>query len=132
MQETALEKARNFGVAMFEYDFALHGGAVGTITVANDVIPDDAVIQDGFCEVKTAIVSGGSATIALHINSSEDIMAAAAKTSFSAEALLDIVPDGAAANMIKTAAKQNLSVVIAVADVTAGKFWVCLRYIVTN
>lgn len=132
MQETALEKARNFGVAMFEFDFALHGGAVGTITVANDVIPDDAVIQDGFVEVKDAITSGGSATVALHINSSEDIMAATAKGSLTAGALLDVVPDGTATNMIKTAAKQNLSFVIAVADITAGKVWVCLRYIVTN
>ncbi len=132
MQETGLEKIRNFGVAMFEFDFALHGGAVGTITVANDVIPDDAVIQDGFIEIKTAVTSGGGATIALHINASEDILAATGKASFSAGALLDPVCDGTAANMIKTAAKQNLSVVVAVADLTAGKFWVVVRYIVTN
>lgn len=132
MQETGLEKIRNFGVAQFEYDFALHGGAVGTITVANDVIPDDAVIQDGFLEIKDAITSNGEATVALQISSSEDILAATAKGSLTAAALLDIVPDGTATNMIKTAAKQNLSVVVAVADLTAGKFWVCLRYIVTN
>ena len=132
MQETGLEKIRNFGVAMFEFDFDLHGGLVSTITVENDVIPDDAVIQDGFIEVKTAVVGGGGATIALHINASEDIVAATGKASFSAGALLDVVCDGTAANMIKTAAKQNLSVVIAGAALTAGKFWVCLRYIVTN
>lgn len=132
MQETGLEKIRNFGVAMFEFDFDLHGGEVGTITVENDVIPDDAVIMDGFVEVKEAVTSDGSATVALHINSSEDILAATAKTSLTAGAILDVVPDGTAANMIKTAAKKNLSVVVATAALTAGKFWVCLRYIVTN
>ena len=132
MQETGLEKIRNFGVAQFEFDFSKEGGAVSTIEIDNDVIPDDAVIMDGFVEVKTAVTSGGSATIALHINSSEDILAATGKASFSAGAILDVVPNGAAANMIKTAAKKYLSVVIAVAALTAGKFWVNLRYIVTD
>lgn len=132
MQETGLEKIRNFGVAMFEFDFALHGGAISTITVENDSIPDDAIIMDGFIEVKTAVLSGGSATIALHINASEDILAALGKASFTAGAILDVVPVGTAATMIKTAAAKNLSVVVAAAALTAAKFWVCLRYIVTN
>ncbi len=122
------------GIAIFEYDFAVHGGAIGAISLENDVIPDDAVIIDGFIDVKTALTSGGSATIGFFNMNTGDIKAQTAVASYSVGAILDVVPDGAAANMVKSEYDVNhyLNMVIEDAALTAGKLSVCLRYIVTD
>ena len=131
MQETGLEKYSNMGTVSYEYDFARDGGAISDITLSSDILPDDAIVLDGVIHVKTAVTSGGSATIALKVNSSEDILAATAIASFSAGALLDVVADGTATNMILTAAKKNLTMTVATAALTAGRFVVHLRYVLS-
>lgn len=40
------------------YDFAVHGGAVGTIALGN--LPDNFVVTKAICHVETALVGGGS------------------------------------------------------------------------
>jgi hypothetical protein len=110
----------------FLFDFAKHGGAVGTITVGPKLIPPETVIFSGVIRVVTAVTSGGSATIAMHLSSSEDIIAATGKSSYSLDALLDVVPVGTAATSILCTAATQLSVVIAVDTLTAGKIEVSL------
>lgn len=127
MQTSGLEKVR-VGVASFEYDFAVHGGAIGDISLANDSLPDDAIILDGMIEVKTALVGSG-ATVALKALASEDILAATAITSFTLAALLDVVPVGSAATVIKMTASGGLTMTVATAALTAGRFVVHLRYV---
>jgi len=113
--------------AAFVYDFAVEGGSIGDITLDNDYLPDDAVITQGMIFVKTAC-TGTNATIALTVNTSEDILAATAITSFTAGAILDVVPVRTAATSIKTAAKKSLTMTVATAALTAGKFVVYLDY----
>ena len=127
MQTSGLEKAK-VNLASFEYDFAVHGGAVGDITLANDVLPDDAIVMDGVIEVKTALVGSG-ATVALKVLGTDDILAATAITSFTLAAILDVVPVGTAATMIKMTAKGNMTMSVAVAALTAGRFVVHLKYV---
>ena len=119
------------GMALFQYDFAVDGGAQGTIVIGTDRIPSGAIILDGIIHVKTAVTSGGAATVALHVMSSEDILAATAKASLSLNALLDTVPVGTAATAVRCTASKGLSVVIADADLTAGVIVCGLRYIDT-
>ena len=63
-----------------------------------------------------------------------DIKAQTAVASFSIGAILDIVPDGVAANMVKSEFDVNhyLNMVIAADTLLTGKLAVVLRYIVTD
>lgn len=112
------------GQYQFVYDFAKHGGAIGSITVGPKLIPAETIIWHANIRVITAPV-GTNATIALHLLSSEDVLAATAITSFTLDALLVGVPVPQTANtwLLCTAATQ-LTVVIATTALTAGKFQV--------
>ena len=111
----------------FVYDFAKHGGAISTITVGPKLIPAQTVITQGIIRVVTACTSDGSATVALHLLSSEDILAATAIASLSLDALVDTVPVGTAATSLICTAATQLSVVVATAALTAGKIAVHLQ-----
>ena len=124
--------AGRLGWAVFEYDFALHGGAVSTITVGPKLLPAGAIVMDGIIHVKTAPTSEGSATVALHLLSSEDILAATAIASLTLNSLHDTVPVGTAATMLRCTAATQLSVVIATAALTAGVIAVGLRWGMTD
>jgi hypothetical protein len=120
------------GWAVWEYNFALHGGAVSSIAIPPKLLPLGAIIMDGIIHVKTACTSGGSATIAVQALAAEDILAATAVANFSLNALLDVVPVGTAATMIRCTAATQLTVVIAVAALTAGVFSIGLRWGLTD
>ncbi|NET97612.1 hypothetical protein, partial [Okeania sp. SIO1H2] len=60
------------------YDFAIHGGAISTITLDTATIPDNAIITGAYVDVLTDPTSGGSATIALGLNTTTDVLAATA------------------------------------------------------
>jgi len=127
MKRQGLEPKKR--VAYFEYDFAIDGGAVGDIALRGDRLPNDAVVDRGMIHVNTALTSGGSATIANKILSAGDVLAAAAVASFSANALLDTVPVGTAATSIRTtSAGLGVTMTVAVAALTAGKFTLALEY----
>lgn len=119
----------NVKTGYHEYSFVKDGGAVGDITLRGNDIPKDAIILDGMIDVETAMTSGGAATAALKAVSAADILAAAGKASFAANAKLDIVPVGTAATCIRMTANGKLTMTVAVAALTAGKFTVATRYI---
>lgn len=131
---TAFSGVENYKkVAYFEYDFSSDGGAVGDISVGGAVIPAGAVITSGVIHVKTAVTSGGAATVAIKAVGANDILAATGKASLTLNALLDTVPDGAAANMIRVASNVTaLTFTVGTAALTAGKIAVALEYVVTT
>jgi hypothetical protein len=117
-----------------KYDFAVDGGAVSTITVAtNGIIPDNAIILGGMLNATTALTSGGSATIAVGTSagsSASSIKAATAVASYSADALLAVVPLWTAATAVKMTAAGSVTVSIATAALTAGVLEITLFYYV--
>lgn len=130
MQNAPLENALR--VAQFEYDFSRDGGAIGDILLGTKILPGGAKVLYGFVDVQDVVTSGGSATIALSVTGAGDILAATAVASFSANALLDCVPDYTAANMVIVAASAQVTMAVAVAALTDGKFNVNLVYLVTE
>ena len=128
MQNSPLEGRVH--LALFEYDFAKLGGAVGTITVGPKLLPPAAVVMDGFINVITDFTSGGSATLQIKAVGTDDVLASTAVASLTG--LLDVVPDGTAANMILTTAYTQLTFTIGTAAMTAGKCVVGLRYAITE
>lgn len=120
-----------------EYDFAVDGGAVSTITlrgatsysVGND-IPVGSVIEGGYVEVDTVPTSGGSATIAVSVEGAGDLVNAAAISGapWSSTGRKSIIPAGTGATSVKTTAARVLTIAIATAALTAGKFRIVINY----
>jgi len=128
MERRGLEPTKR--VAYFEYDFSVDGGAIGDITLRGDSLPDDAVIMGGMVHVKTACAGGAGATVSLKMESAADIMTATAMAGMVTNALLDVEPDGTAANAVRTTENgRQVVATIATDALTAGKFVVALEYL---
>lgn len=122
------------GLIRATYDFAVNGGAVGTIDLGVTV-PDNAIIYDGCVEVITTCTSPTTddATIAIQTEAANDIVTAVAidtGTPWDA-GFREIIPDSVYASngdWVKMTSAKNVKVVVGVEDLTAGKFVVLLRY----
>ena len=120
-----------------EYDFAVDGGAVGTITlrsaggaVIGNSIPNGSVITGGYIEVDTPLTSGGAATVAVTAEGAGDTLAAAAVSGapWSTTGRKSIVQAFTGATTVKTTAARGMTMTIATAALTAGKFRVVVFY----
>ena len=118
-----------------EYDFAVDGGAVSTITLRaapdtgdnqGNTIPAGAVITGGYIDVLTAVASA-TGTVAVTAESAADILAATGQAGLTL-GRKSIVPAGTGATAVKTTATRSISITIATAVLTAGKFRVVLFY----
>jgi hypothetical protein len=117
------------------YDFSVLGGAIGAIILKDEdgtnlVIPSKAIVTSVYIDVITAPTSGGSATIALGANTTTDFKAATAIASYTG--IVAGVPVGTAATAVKMTADRNITATVAVAALTAGKFYVMVEYIVSE
>ncbi|NJP24453.1 hypothetical protein FLW53_09575 [Microbispora sp. SCL1-1] len=132
-----MEGTRGLKEARGEYDFAVDGGAVGTIVLrsapgdsnGND-IPNGSLIMGGYIEVDTIPTSGGAATIAVASEGAGDLQTAAAISGppWSTTGRKAITPVFTAATGVKTTARRNLAIAVATAALTAGKFRVVVFY----
>lgn len=118
-----------------DYDFAVQAGVQGTIALLGQtVIPSGAIIMGGFINITTAVTSAGAATIAVQIESAGDVVATTGKASWTTSPpIKNILPADTsgsitASTLIKTTAARDISIVIATADLTAGKFQVVINY----
>ena len=117
-----------------QYDFAIHGGAAGTISLRQK-LPSGAIVVNSLIEVLTVPTSGGSATIAVTVQSAGDVVAATAIGSapWSTTGRKVGVPDFAtASDSFKCTADRDITAVVATADLTAGKFNVFLWYVLNT
>lgn len=117
------------------YDFATDGGAVGAITLRGGKLPVGAVITNGVLYNTTAWTSGGSATISLGLLTDDvaGIKAATAVATIGAAGPIALIQTGAAANCSEiTTAERNITMTIAVADLTGGASVLYLEYFVAK
>lgn len=127
--------SESLGCVVGTYDFSTQGGAIGTLSLKDSTgnvvkLPANALIVNAFTVVRTALTSGGSATIALNSEGAGDLLAATAVASFSSAAKLQGVPDfGTLADSVLTTAERTLQTTIATAALTAGKFNVFVFYV---
>ena len=120
-------------IAKATYDFAVHGGAIGTVNLGVQ-LPANAIVLDGMVDVLTAPTSADAATIAVQVEAANDIINAAAITGapWSTTGRKDIIPVGTAATSKKTTVTRAISVVIGAHALTGGRFSVFLRYVVSD
>jgi len=120
-----------------EYDFAVDGGAIGSITLRADPtdpmgneIPSGSVIMGGYIEVDTGFTTGSGATMAINSEAAGDLIAATVVSGapYSTTGRKSLIPVFTGATSVKTTAKRNLVATIAVGTVTAGKMRVVVFY----
>ena len=117
------------GIAKVVYDFADLGGKQGSIPLEL-TLPSDVIIHRGFIDVITPITSGGSATVGLSFigSSTQSIYAATAIASVTAVQPLAVNTTAVKLSSTNATKTSVLNIVIATADLTAGKFNVYLQY----
>lgn len=113
-----------------EYDFAVDGGAISTITLrggAGDAqgneLPNGSVVEGGYIEVLTGFTTGTGATASLDSEAAGDLQAAAVVSGapWSTTGRKSITPAFTGATTVKTSAKRNLTLTVATGTITAGK-----------
>ncbi len=128
-----LHRTRN--IVKAQYNFAVQGGAIGTIAIPDDfgnaiVIPSAAIIMRTYVDFNVAC-AGATATVAFTSGEAAgDILAATAVASCTG------LVEGTATNAIATAKKmtaaRGVSIVIATANLTAGAANVFVEYVLSN
>jgi hypothetical protein len=120
-----------------EYDFAVDGGAISTITLRSagganlgNSIPSGSVITGGYIEVDTAVTSGGTPAVSIQIEAAGDLVASGtiAAAGLNATGRKSVVPVFTGATSLKTTAARAITLTVATATLTAGKFRVVLWY----
>lgn len=123
------------GNAKMTYDFATDGGAISTITPANSpTVPINAIILGGTADITIQLTSGGAATIALGLGSGAQVAGLKAATAVASWTVgqLAIIPVFTAATYLKAAAATRLTLTVAAATLTAGRFDLNVAYIQGN
>ena len=121
--------------AVATYSFARDGGATGAIVLSGvgaegAVIPAGSVVTGGYLEVTTTCTSGGSATVAPHVEGAADILSAASGAVANLTAgRKSVIPAGTGTTSVKTTVARNITATIATAALTAGAFRVVLFYV---
>ena len=109
----------------FDYDFAKDGGAVGSILLrCTEKLPANFVIATAIADVAVLVAGGGGATIAFQAEAANDVRVAATITTggFDSIGRKALIPVGTAATTVKTTVPRTLTLVVAVAALTAGRF----------
>lgn len=111
---------------VYTYDFAINGGAVGTIPLTGSVgLPNKFVITHAYIDVITGLTGAIGSTGALTTaQGAGDLVVATviAGAPWSTAGIKATVPVGSAATAIKLTAERAPAFVVAVDAVTAGKF----------
>lgn len=117
------------------YDFAVHGGAVGTIPLRVS-LPTGAIVCNAFMRVRTALTSGGSAEVALGIQGAADLVAATAYGSapWSSTGIKLMIPDFATVGdqFIVATTPKELTMTVTVAALTAGVVDFFIFYVINE
>ena len=112
-----------------QYDFDIDGGAAVVITPANNFnLPIGAMIIGAWTDIKTAMTSGGSATIA--IAAAGTVIKAA--TAFDNASYVGIDAHLARTSAALTTAAGPVTFTVATAPLTAGKVDIYVEYILAD
>lgn len=104
-----------------EYDFTRDGGAVGDIAFRGPQIPSGFRVTSAFLETITGFTGGSNATIAIKLNSANDILSEVVLTNFAAAGCDAGVPVGTASTSVVATADRTVYLTVGTAALTAGK-----------
>lgn len=113
-------------IARFDYDFAVDGGAVSSITLRGGTIPASSLVIDARVDVTTLVTGGAGATVSLDLEAAADLRAAA---TLATSPTLSTTGVKALLNPVKTSAARSVVATVAVNALTAGVFSVYVTYV---
>lgn len=124
-----IEGARRVHAAIAEYDFAIDAGAVGSINLRGEKIPQGAIVVDALLDVIT-IPNATVDTLSLGIETAIDLQAAAARNAapWSTVGAKRLTINATAAP-VKTTVERSIAFAINVGVLTQGKFKVIAWYV---
>lgn len=130
---TELHKAKN--VIRCTWDFAVQGGAVGSMLLLDDqgnpaILPAKAIITQVYSDTVTAVTTSAAGTLSLGANTAIDLLGATAAATFSG--VQAGVPVGTAATMVKLTAQRQIAAAIATGALTAGKVNFFIDYVLST
>lgn len=132
---SSIENTSNLKTWIGEYDFAVDGGATGTIVLRQvgsviGPLPNGAVVCLGYMTVVTPFTTGSAAQAAVTVESAGDMVAAAVVSGapWSTAGQKSIIPVGSGATSVLLTAQRSPSFVISVGTITAGKVRIVLFY----
>ena len=129
MELRGLEPKKN--AFIFEYDFQRDGGEAGEHILEGNPIGMERLITHGWIEVKSDLTSDGAATVALSVQTADDVLAATAVSGMTAGTIMDTKLDGKAANAFVVAnpdgQASKIVMTIAGGNITGGRFIVALE-----
>lgn len=132
-----IEGTRGLKEARGEFDFAVDGGAISSITLRSapgdsngNEVPAGSIIMGGYIEVDTLLTAGGAATVGVNSEAAGDLQAAitVAGAPWSTTGRKAITPVFTAGSSVKTTVRRSLAITIAAFALTAGKFRVVVWY----
>lgn len=127
-----VEGTRGLKTYKGEYDFAVDGGAIGTIVLRSDdgPIPSGSVILGGYLEIDTLFTTGTAAVAGLQVEGAGDIVASTIVSGapYSTTGRKSIIPVFTGATTVKTTASRAPSMVVGTGTITAGKGRLVLIY----
>ena len=106
----------------YDYDFAVDGGAAGSITLRSKTgkLPLGAIIMGGVLDISSSCLSA-TGTMQLNSEAAADLLAATAQAGLTA-GRKSVIPAFTGASSVKTTAERDVVLVIATAAFTAGAF----------
>lgn len=115
-----------------QYDFSVHGGAVGNISLSGS-LPDNAIVVGVVTDILTTPNStGGTGTIRLNVATDGNLAPALAADNAQTGVLFSD-PDSASADVpVKMTAARTVRVTVATAAVTAGKVNYFIKYLLSD
>jgi hypothetical protein len=130
-----IEGTTDLKTVVGEYDFAVDGGAISSITLRGsnaigNSVPAGSVVLSGYVEVDTLVGAGAGATIGITLEGAGDIVAATVFSGapWSTTGRKSIIPVGTGAASVKTTVARSLVAVIGTNTVTSGKFRIVVVY----
>jgi hypothetical protein len=124
------------GLIVGTYDFAVQGGATGTIplldinTGKKISLPVGAIVIRSWVDVQTPCTTSDAGTVALTTGqTAADIMAPTAAASVTG--ILEGVSTGTAANMKKISSTAKTPAAVIANNITNGKFRVFMQYVLS-
>ncbi len=128
--------------AVAQYDFAIDGGAISTITLRmpkskggvqgpKQILPKGAIVVGCYIDVITPGTTSASGTMSIGTGqATNDLKSGLAAASYTG--IVACVPTGSAATSIKLTADSTMTATIATGAFTAGKWNIHVQYLLSD
>lgn len=117
-------------VAKATFNPTNESGVISSAILLGVVLPDNAIIWDGYIDVTTALSSTNQAgaTVSVGIGNATNLLAADDITNSFLVGRVALIPDGTVGNSFKTSNTSEVTIAVSVGNITQGVFSAYIEY----